>query len=425
MITVRKLQLTIINDDEQLRKEQYKFIRDSIYSQYQGLNRCMGYLMSGYYSNNMDIKSQDFKDFQKTIKNSCSCFDGLEFGKGIDSKSAITQKVKKDFSIALKNGLAKGERSVNNYKRDFPLMTRGRDLKFYQEENSDEIYIKWVNKISFKVILSYKINKNYIELQHFLRKVITGEYKIGQSTLEFNKKNKLILNLTCDIPEKQKEDLDENKIVGIDVGMKIPAYVMLYDKNNPSKNYIGEGIGSYDDLTKVKCQFKNRYERLQRQLKLTKGGHGRKDKLKRLNSLSEKEKNYTRTYNHLISKRVIEFAKKNNAKQINMELLHMSDEDKMMSTIRNWSYYQLQTQIKYKAEREGIIVKTVDPYMTSQTCSICGNCESGQRNTQETFKCKKCGHTENADRNASRNIAKSTDYIDKKEQSKYFKYINK
>ena len=64
-------------------------------------------------------------------------------------------------------------------------------------------------------------------------------------------------------------------------------------------------------------------------------------------------------------------------------------------------------------------------YMTSQTCSICGNCESGQRNTQETFKCKKCGHTENADRNASRNIAKSTDYIDKKEQSKYFKYINK
>lgn len=97
MITVRKLQLIIINDDEQLRKEQYKFLRDSIYAQYQGLNRCMGYLMSGYYANNMDVKSQSFKDFQKTIKNSCPCFDELEFGKGIDSKSAITQKVKKIF----------------------------------------------------------------------------------------------------------------------------------------------------------------------------------------------------------------------------------------------------------------------------------------------------------------------------------------
>ena len=31
MITVRKLKLTIINDDETKRNEQYKFIRDSQY----------------------------------------------------------------------------------------------------------------------------------------------------------------------------------------------------------------------------------------------------------------------------------------------------------------------------------------------------------------------------------------------------------
>ena len=38
MITVRKLKLTIVNEDEELRKEQYKFIRDSQYAQYQALN---------------------------------------------------------------------------------------------------------------------------------------------------------------------------------------------------------------------------------------------------------------------------------------------------------------------------------------------------------------------------------------------------
>lgn len=38
MITVRKLKLTIINDDETKRNEQYKFIRDSQYAQYQGLH---------------------------------------------------------------------------------------------------------------------------------------------------------------------------------------------------------------------------------------------------------------------------------------------------------------------------------------------------------------------------------------------------
>ena len=33
----------------------------------------------------------------KTIKNSLNIFDDINFGIGIDSKSAITQKVKKDF----------------------------------------------------------------------------------------------------------------------------------------------------------------------------------------------------------------------------------------------------------------------------------------------------------------------------------------
>ena len=38
MITIRKLKLTIVNEDEELRKQQYKFIRDSQYSQYLALN---------------------------------------------------------------------------------------------------------------------------------------------------------------------------------------------------------------------------------------------------------------------------------------------------------------------------------------------------------------------------------------------------
>ena len=38
MITVRKLKLIIVNENEELRKEQYKFIRDSQYAQYQALN---------------------------------------------------------------------------------------------------------------------------------------------------------------------------------------------------------------------------------------------------------------------------------------------------------------------------------------------------------------------------------------------------
>ena len=130
-------------------KEQYKFIRDSQYAQYQSLNLGMGYIMTSYLANNRDIKSEEFKESKKNLKNSNPIFKDIECGKGIDTLSLVTQKVKKDFLASLKNGLAKGERSCVNYKRTFPLMTRGRDLKFYYDDK--DILIKWVNNIIFKV----------------------------------------------------------------------------------------------------------------------------------------------------------------------------------------------------------------------------------------------------------------------------------
>ena len=70
--------------------------------------------------------------------------------------------------------MAKGERASTNYKRSFPLMTRGRNLTFY-EENGD-IYIKWVKPVEsqsyiVKVTFDY-FNQKYTLLQH-----ITGDCK--------------------------------------------------------------------------------------------------------------------------------------------------------------------------------------------------------------------------------------------------------
>ena len=67
MITVRKLKLTIINDDETKRNEQYKFIRDSQYAQYQGLNLAMSVLTNAYLSSNRDIKSDLFYETKKNL----------------------------------------------------------------------------------------------------------------------------------------------------------------------------------------------------------------------------------------------------------------------------------------------------------------------------------------------------------------------
>ena len=402
MITVRKLKLTILGTEEE-RRNGYKFIRDSQYAQYQGLNLAMGILASAYLESNRDIKSDIFKNAQKSLTNSNPLFNEINFGKGIDTKSSIKQRVKKDFSTSLKNGLAKGERTITNYKRSYPLMTRGRDLKFqYQDE---DIIIKWVNKIVFKVVIgSGKIRENKIELQHTLNKIITGEYKVGQSSLYFDKNNNLILNLTLDIPVENKNEFIEGRVLGVDLGIKYPAYMCLSDDT-----YKREHIGSIDDFLRVREQMQSRRRKLQHDLKFNKGGKGRKKKLQALDRLRDKEKNFATTYNHMISKNVVEFAKKYNCEYIHLEKL---TKDGFSSEIlRNWSYYQLQQYIEYKYKREGIKVRYVNPAYTSQTCSRCGNVDKENRLEQEKFKCTKCGHKLNADHNAAINIARSKDFI--------------
>ncbi|HFL2423746.1 TPA: RNA-guided endonuclease TnpB family protein [Clostridioides difficile] len=400
MIAVKKLKLTIVGEEEK-RKEQYKFIRDSQYAQYQGLNLAMGILTSAYLASGRDINSDLFKDSKKSLTNSNEIFNGINFGKGIDTKSSITPKVRNDFFTSLKNGLAKGERSFTNYKRDFPLMTRGRDLKFYEEDK--EFYIKWVNKIVFKILIGRK-DKNKVELIHTLNKVLNKEYKVSQSSLQFDKNNKLILNLTIDIPYKKVDEIVKDRVCGVDMGIAIPIYVALNDVS-----YVREGMGTIDEFMKQRLQFQSRRRRLQQQLKNVNGGKGRKDKLKGLESLREKEKSWVKTYNHALSKRVVEFAKKNKCEYIHLEKLTKDGFGDRL--LRNWSYYELQEMVKYKADRIGIKVKYVNPAYTSQTCSECGHADKENRETQAKFKCLECGFEANADYNAARNIAKSDKFV--------------
>ena len=401
MITVRKLKLVVVNEDKELLKEQYRFIRDSQYAQYQALNLGMGYLMTGYLASNRDIKSEDFKEWQKGLKNSNPIFKDISFGKGVDTLSAVTQKVKKDFSTALKNGMAKGERTSTNYKRTFPLITRGRNLTFYEQDG--DIFIKWVNKIVFKVVFNAR-KENTLELQHTLQKVINGEYKLSQSSLEFDRNNNLILNLTIDISFKQEDNLIKDRVLGVDLGVKYPAYVCLND-DTYKREHIGEAL----ELIKQREQYQARRRRTQQQLKNVKGGKGRHKKLKNLDRLSDCERNFAKTYNHMISKRIVEFAKKHKCEYIHLEKLTKDGFDNTI--LRNWSYYELQQMIEYKADRLGIKVRYVNPAYTSQTCSRCGNIDKENRQTQETFVCTKCGFKLNADHNAAINIARSIEFM--------------
>ncbi len=73
-------------------------------------------------------------------------------------------------------------------------------------------------------------------------------------------------------------------------------------------------------------------------------------------------------------------------------------------SILDQGWYEFKRQLKYKQEWAGGRVILVDPRNTSQTCSVCSHTAAENRQTQAHFECVSCGHAENADSNAAKNI---------------------
>lgn len=62
--------------------------------------------------------------------------------------------------------------------------------------------------------------------------------------------------------------------------------------------------------------------------------------------------------------------------------------------------------LQYKALRRHKLVIRISPYQSSQECSQCGCIDPDNRLKQALFVCQDCGHTENADTNAGKVLAK-------------------
>lgn len=75
--------------------------------------------------------------------------------------------------------------------------------------------------------------------------------------------------------------------------------------------------------------------------------------------------------------------------------------------IRDQGWHMLRTMLEYKAEWRGGLVIAVDPAHTSTTCSVCGHVEADNRRTPDKFRCLHCGHEEQADANAGKNIRRA------------------
>lgn len=390
--------------------------------------------------------NENIKDCYR-IENSSkgSIFDDLDIenplgGYGVAFSKELTEKIKK---MVIKDKLLEGKISLPCYKQKSPFTLSKKHIQLeHGYENADELEKHIADKdclvylnvgaddkktvgVVKPTILRFRLNlghkKNRDELLSTILKIFHGEYSIGGSKIQIekhdkDKHDKIMLNLSIKIPISDAE-LKEDVVVGVDLGMAVPA-VCAVNNDMYDKKYIG----NCNDFLRVRNSLQSQRKRAQKSVKLARGGSGRKRKLKALEQYSEKEKRFVDSYCHKVSKEVVDYALKHNAKYINIEDLSGFNTDNFV--LRNWSFYKLQQYIKYKAEKEGMIVRKVNPAFTSQVCSFCGHWEEGQRVDQKTFVCKNPDCTShnlkfvNADYNAARNIALTTLFTNDKKKQK-------
>ncbi len=220
-----------------------------------------------------------------------------------------------------------------------------------------------------------------------------ADWKLGGATL-YIKRGKVYLAQSV---RQQAPDVPPTgNVLGVDKGVNYIATIT----DGFRVRFFGGG-----HVKQVRRAYTKRRAALQKK----KAQHPTRSVEKVLQRLSGREKRFQRNTNHVVSKRIVQFAIANNCTHIVTENLEgirerANELGKAFRTeINRWSFFQLQVFLRYKAEHVGIEVAEVDPRNTSRTCSNCGHCDKANRK-RHTFTCKACGYRLHADLNAAKNI---------------------
>ena len=209
------------------------------------------------------------------------------------------------------------------------------------------------------------------------------------------------LHQTMDIPEALPSIVDD--FLGVDLGL---VHIAV------------DSDGQYYDNDKIN-KHREKYTNRRNALKKVKTPSSRH----RLKSMSKRNGRFNKDVNHCISKSIVRKAKALDKGLVMENLSDFFDKTKVRRKDRlkrhSWAFFQLRTFCEYKSIRDGVPFVLVNPIDTSRECSECHYIDKKNRKSQSEFVCLKlnCGHSENADVNASKNI-RNRAYVNKPEAIK-------
>lgn len=366
------------------------------------------------------IKKIHFKLDDKTrqrVYNYCSkfCFNWDGLVKYINKQiKSFKKKDKKYYDF-----LTEVKKVIDN-EQSFLILKQDIEDEFWKIKNSYNMPIKKQFQIHLNDAHTIDINKSenewefVIDTNTFISAHNMEKFKIPVTISEYHKKAlynkdlKHTFNLRINEYDKIEiigaYEIEVNytvhkpiDIIGIDIGLKKLLFSSDGEVVLQNKNIV----------KKVKQLIKNQSNRQSLEAHL-------KKKLDDEN-FTLPDKNYMKKQNKLSRfvqcdnrYKIKQFLRSREDTHIIMEDLHLNDA-KTYSKEVNYMLRRMKIQgikndiLKYTKEM-GIKTTQVNPRYTSVDCPICDNRDKLNRQTQETFKCTKCGHTDNADHNASINI---------------------
>ena len=205
--------------------------------------------------------------------------------------------------------------------------------------------------------------------------------------------------------------------------------VICYKVAEPLREHDGRAIGvdrnvgqvadsegeihRMPDLRQLEAKLKRHRRALSRKRK---GSKRRKDARRKVTRAARRLANARKAWLHRTSRKLAEKAgtvviEKLNTRGMTRSARGARDEPGrnvgakagLNRGILNTGWSAMEQMLSYKA----VELVRVPAAFTSQTCSACGMIDADSRRSQESFKCVACGHAQNADLNAARNILAS------------------
>ena len=304
-----------------------------------------------------------------------------------------------------KTKILQGNMSIPSFKKDQPILINKQCIFFKYIDGRAEtkmslFSIPFNKRTGFSTQVRFAVRINDGTQRSIFDRVVSGKYEYGECKLVYDRPKWFLILTYSFVPEKHS--LDENRILGVDLGEAYAVYASVFNEYGSLKIEGGE-------VTEFAKKWEARRHSLQKQAALCGDGrivHGTKTRVSNVYQAKEHIANFRDTINHRYSKALIDFAIKKQCGVIQMEdLTGIKEDTEFPKFLRHWTYYDLQQKIKAKAEEHGITVKEVNPQFTSKRCSKCGNIDNENRKNQADFKCTQCGFSANADFNASQNLA--------------------